>query len=203
MDKYNTYRPLLDLIGKSEGTDKGRGYNETLGYGAYTGGPVELVKLNLTQIDLLQTKMLNHPKNTLNSSALGRYQIIRTTLRTMKGQLKLDNKTLFDAETQDRLACYLFGKRWLDEYNRGELKEDQMLTNLAQEWASLPMPNGKGYYAGQRASVTTDEVRKVLREVKRRYNLKSDTPVKEKPSGSFIGDLIRAILAALFGGAKK
>lgn len=34
MDKYHVCRPLLDLIGKSEGTDKGRGYNETLGYGA-------------------------------------------------------------------------------------------------------------------------------------------------------------------------
>lgn len=32
-DKYRVYRPLLNLIGFTEGTDKGDGYNETLGYG--------------------------------------------------------------------------------------------------------------------------------------------------------------------------
>lgn len=30
-DRYYVYRSMLDLIGKSEGTNKGRGYNETLG----------------------------------------------------------------------------------------------------------------------------------------------------------------------------
>ncbi|WP_247996840.1 hypothetical protein [Brucella tritici] len=80
-DLYYVYRPLLDLIGFTEGTDKGDGYNETLGYGAYTGGDVVLVKMSLKDIDDLQGKMLAHPKNKLNSSALGRYQIVRTTLR--------------------------------------------------------------------------------------------------------------------------
>ena len=48
MDKYHVYRPLLDLIGLTEGTDKrrgggpGRGYNETLAYGRLTGGEVDL-----------------------------------------------------------------------------------------------------------------------------------------------------------------
>jgi len=37
-DKYHVYRPMLDLIGFAEGTDRKRGYNETLAYGAYTGG---------------------------------------------------------------------------------------------------------------------------------------------------------------------
>ena len=27
-DKYHVYRPLLDLIGHAEGTDRKRGYNE-------------------------------------------------------------------------------------------------------------------------------------------------------------------------------
>lgn len=35
------HRPMLDLIGKSEGTDKGRGYNETLGYGIMLDGKVQ------------------------------------------------------------------------------------------------------------------------------------------------------------------
>src|SRR5690606_10290237 len=79
MDKYYVYRPVLELLGKSEGTAAHRGYNETLAYGAYTGGDVNLVTMTLAQIDALQTKMLRHPKNKLKSSALGMYQIIRTT----------------------------------------------------------------------------------------------------------------------------
>lgn len=41
-DRYAVCRPVLDLIGLSEGTDKARGYNETLAYGAYTGVPARL-----------------------------------------------------------------------------------------------------------------------------------------------------------------
>jgi hypothetical protein len=82
-DKYWVYRPTLDLIGTSEGTDKGRGYNETLGYGAYTGGDVNLVGMTLDQIDKLQTKMLQHPKNKLRSSAVWRWA--RTSRRWRGG----------------------------------------------------------------------------------------------------------------------
>jgi hypothetical protein len=39
-DKYHAYRPLLDLIGFTEETDKGRGYNETLAYGKMLDGKV-------------------------------------------------------------------------------------------------------------------------------------------------------------------
>lgn len=66
-DKYYVYRPLLDLIGLTEGTDKGRGYNETLAYGRLTGGPVDLVGMTLSQIDALQTRMLQHKENVWNS----------------------------------------------------------------------------------------------------------------------------------------
>lgn len=43
MDKYYTYRPLLDLIGRADGKDikandsPSRRCNETFSYGAYTG----------------------------------------------------------------------------------------------------------------------------------------------------------------------
>ena len=58
-DKYHVYRPLLDLIGHAEGTERKRGYNEMLAYGAFTGGDVDLVTMTLQEIDALQTRMLN------------------------------------------------------------------------------------------------------------------------------------------------
>jgi muramidase (phage lysozyme) len=168
-DGYYVYRPVLNLIGTSEGTDKGRGYNETLGYGAYTGGPVNLVGMTLDQIDKLQTKMLQHPKNKLRSSALGRYQIIRTTLRAIREQLGLTGNEMYDAEMQDRLGCYLLGQRGIDKWLAGRLSLDTLIRNLAQEWASIPKPDGKGHYADQRAGVSVSQVKAALAEVGRRH----------------------------------
>lgn len=168
-DRYYVYRPMLDLIGQSEGTDRGRGYNETLGYGAYTGGDQDLVTMTLDQIDALQTKMLNNRKNKLRSSALGRYQIIRTTLRTMRQQLGLTGREKFDAEMQDQLACYLLGQRGIDKWLAGRLKRDTLIGNLAQEWASIPRLDGKGHYAGQNAGVSLLQVKAALADVAQRH----------------------------------
>lgn len=168
-DKYHVYRPMLDLIGHAEGTDRKRGYNETLGYGAFTGGDVDLVTMTLEEIDALQTRMLKHPQNRFNSSALGRYQIVRTTLRAIRKTLKLPASALFDAEMQDRCACYLLGLRGIDKYLAGRLSQDTLINNLAHEWASLPTTAGKGAYAGQNAAVSTDRVRQVLAKVRTRH----------------------------------
>lgn len=170
-DPHWVYRPILELIGFTEGTDKGRGYNETLGYGAYTGGDVNLVGMTLSQIDSLQTKMLAHPKNKWNSSALGRYQIVRTTLRKIKAAMKLPGTTLFDSNTQDQMARYLLWGRGIDQFIAGKKSEDAMMVSLAQEWASWPKPNGKGYYGNQsHTPITPARVRAVLKEVKSRGN---------------------------------
>ncbi|MBD9542221.1 hypothetical protein IB276_22510 [Ensifer sp. ENS04] len=161
-DPYARYRPMLNLLGKSEGTDKGRGYNETLSYGAYTGGDVELVTMTLDKIDSLQTRMLAHPKNKWDSSALGRYQIVRTTLRKIRAQLDLPGTTLFDKDIQDRMGVHLLRGRGIDKWLSGVISESVLINNLAQEWASLPTTKGTGYYDGQRSSVTVAEVKKAL-----------------------------------------
>ncbi|QEP29877.1 hypothetical protein HYP99_gp079 [Sinorhizobium phage ort11] len=179
MDKFYVYRPLLDLIGFTEGTDQGDGYNETLAYGAMLDGIVTqrgkapnivLTDMTLDQINELQLKMLKDPDNKKwNSSALGRYQIVGTTLRSMRRQLNLLGYEKFNEEMQDRLACFLLGQRGIDKYLSGRLKEDTLINQLAMEWASLPNVQGKGHYAGQRTPITVDKVRKVLAEVRERH----------------------------------
>lgn len=170
-DKYYVYRPMLDLIGFTEGTDKGDGYNETLAYGAYTGGAVDLISMTLAQLDALQTKMLRHPRNSLKSSACGRYQIVRTTTRSIRDKLpaRYPATRKFDGNCQDEMACYLLGLRGIDKYLVGRLSEDALIDNLAQEWASLPTTEGKGYYGGQHAAVKPARVRDALAEVRRRH----------------------------------
>jgi muramidase (phage lysozyme) len=167
-DDYFVYRPMLDLLGKSEGTDKGRGYNETLAYGAYTGN-VNLVGMTLAQIDALQGKMLANPKNKWKSSALGRYQIVRTTRRNIQKALSIPSTALFDKDMQDRMACFLLGQRGIDKWLAGRLSIDTLLRNLSKEWASIPGPDGKGAYSGQGAGVSVSQVKAALAEVAKRH----------------------------------
>ena len=191
-DRYYVYRPLLDLIGLSEGTDRGRGYNETLGYGIMLDGKVtkgkgtsvNLTGMTLDRVDALQTRMLKDPDNgRLNSSAVGRYQIVRTTMRAIRKAMpdRYPGTRLFDAGCQDEMACYLLGQRGIDKYLAGRLSEDTLLANLAHEWASLPLPSGKGAYDGQRAAVTPAQVRAVLAEVRTRHKAGQPLELIERP----------------------
>ncbi|MGO4834245.1 M15 family metallopeptidase, partial [Rhizobiaceae sp. 2RAB30] len=158
--------PLLNLIGNTEGTDRGDGYNETLGYGAYTGGDVDLVNMTLGDIDSLQTEMLRHPNNTWNSSAIGRYQVVRTTLRGVKKELGLTDDMKFDKGLQDRIALHLLERRGLSKWQAGKMTDEEFMKGLSAEWASLPKADGAGTYKGQRVGTSTSGVRGALGQVK-------------------------------------
>jgi len=158
--------PILNLVGHTEGTDKGDGYNETLGYGAYTGGDVDLVNMTLGEIDALQTEMLRHPNNKWNSSAIGRYQVIRTTLRDIKKELGLTDDMKFAPELQDQIAMRLLERRGLSRWLAGEISDEEFMTGLSAEWASLPKASGKGTYKGQRVGTSSSGVRTALSKVR-------------------------------------
>jgi hypothetical protein len=126
-------KALRDYIAQCEGTAglPGGGYSTSLDYGKWLPGGKEqdLTVLTLDQIDALQTEMLSHPENAARyagggSSAIGRYQIVRRTLRSLWKQLHLSGDYLFDAALQDRLALTL-------AHQRGATRD------LGNEWASL------------------------------------------------------------------
>lgn len=117
---FGQHNNMLDLIGAAEGTDKGRGYNETLDYGRWTGGAVNLTGMTLDQVRALQRQMLADPANRalygngLGSSAVGRYQITGRTLESLIQELGLSGDRLFDEATQDELARALLRRRGND-----------------------------------------------------------------------------------------
>jgi muramidase (phage lysozyme) len=157
-------RQLMDLIGRSEGTDRARGYNETLGYGRYTGGNVDLTSMTLAEVSALQRRMLAHPENRQNSSAVGRYQIVGTTMRGLIQEMGLNpNETRFTPEIQDAMAARLLERRGMSRVERGQMTPEQFQNGLAREWASLPTTEGAGAYAGQRAHVSGADVQAALR----------------------------------------
>jgi muramidase (phage lysozyme) len=182
------YRPMIDLIGRAEGTaqipgnpSKARGYNTTLGYDAYTGGPVDLVSMTLDEVDALQTRMLGHPNNRWNSSAVGWMQIVRKTLRSVRAKLKLSGNDLFDEAMQDRLTCFLLGYRGIDKWLHGKMAIEMLVNNLAMEWASFPASDGTGWYSGQSARIAVDDVRQALSEVRARHFGQITQPTPQPP----------------------
>ena len=92
--------------------------------------------------------------------AIGRYQIIPSTLRYLvevEG-LRLDEP--FSAELQDRLAIRLIRDAGLDAYLVGQATTGDFMDALAFVWAGLPLGSGRSAYegiAGNRATMSRRE----------------------------------------------
>jgi len=147
-----SYQPILDLIGRAEGTDKGRGYNETFNYGAYTGGERDLSGMTLAEINKMQREMIAHPGNTMRSSVVGRYQFNQATLREYAAKAGLNWETdKFTPANQDKMARALLDAEGHQRALAGQITPEQYQLGLARRWASIQDPRtGQGYHDGQR-----------------------------------------------------
>src|SRR5690606_17835867 len=100
------------------------------------------------------------------SSAAGKYQFIRKTLRSLVKDFGIDPNTPFDARTQNYLArvmlasCGFYGT---------EKTNNEIGNCLSRVWAALPVMSGpkagKSYYhgkAGNRALTTIDQVDRMI-----------------------------------------
>lgn len=102
--------------------------------------------------------------------AVGAPQFIPSTLPMAQAAAKLPDSALFSPENQDRMATALLlgGKRpALAAYLLGRSTDlDAAQTDMAREWASVPLPNGKGFYdgdsAGNKATAKVAAVRAAL-----------------------------------------
>jgi muramidase (phage lysozyme) len=106
------------------------------------------------------------------SSAVGKYQIISTTLAGLVRELGLDADQKFDAAMQDRLAIALLERRGAEDYVNKALSRDDFAASLAKEWAALPKVVGENsndsYYASDglnKSLVSVDEVRKAIEPI--------------------------------------
>jgi hypothetical protein len=141
-------RDLLNEIGKVESRGS---YDATLGFGAYDPdwykqGSKKLSDLSMDEIYRLQTDILKNPRNSFNSSAVGKYQIVRSTLFGKKGTpsspepgsiaaiLGLKPSDKFTPEVQEDIGMALLKRRGLDDFVLGSLPEANFMANLQKEW---------------------------------------------------------------------
>lgn len=165
-------RAMMNLIGKSEGTDRRDGtpgYSTTYAHGRFNpaergGREADLTQMSIAEVREFQRGMLNNQQgNQLRSSAVGRYQVMGYTLDGLirQGVVRPDEK--FDAATQDRIALHLMNRRGLSRHQQGRMSAAELQNQLAGEWASIPRADtGQGNYAGQRAHVSGSEVMAAL-----------------------------------------
>lgn len=145
---------VLDSIALAEGTYQS-GYNTSLGYGRYlpNGKEQNLVGMTLQQILDLGNYMRRQPGNP-NSSALGRYQIVGSTLRDAARALGMDlNTTRFDPQTQDRMAMWIVQNQGFRAWE-GFKRNPQYLTT-AQGALRTNNLGGYGTGSGNRGRITS------------------------------------------------
>jgi hypothetical protein len=102
--------------------------------------------------------------------ATGKYQIIPSTLIAMQKIAKVPDSVLYGAVTQDLLGNALIAsKSALNNYLTGKVADTDANLKAAalavsQIWSSVGQPsNDKSYYSGEKASVSTTEVQKMLK----------------------------------------
>ena len=170
--KYQKYPIFMDAILKGES----RGYNDynwgckgTSGsflYGRTKTGtiPKKLTDLTITEIQSYQSACKLY--------AVGRYQMIPSTLQAMVTALRISKNSKFTEEIQDRLGTALVDikRKEISEYLNGKVDDTEAnLTRAvyytAKEWSSVANPyTGVSYYSSDRASTSADSAKKALRE---------------------------------------
>jgi muramidase (phage lysozyme) len=153
---------LLDFIGTVE-----TGKSGPDGYGVIYGHKQGKLSKPLTHmtVDEVQAAQGGWSKNH-GSSAAGRYQFMRATLKGLIAEHSIPGSSKFTADLQDKLGYELLKRRGYIAFSSGSLPPRKFGNNLAMEWASLPVlqdikgahrqvTRGETYYAG-------DGVNKVL-----------------------------------------
>jgi len=195
---------LADTIGKGEGD----WYSFNKGEGG--DSPNEKLNENITIQDIRTRQAL--PKGDPNRLfAVGKYQIIPSTLEDALVKLRLDPNTKFTPEVQE----YIFREYLMKIKNPSVYKyitgaSDNLegaLLRLAQEFASIGIPRdiagkkkGQSYHAGvgnNKASISPDTVAKQLGQQRKRYQeaIKKGMSEEEAWSASFGDSTIQAKLS--------
>ena len=145
-------KALLDQISNGEGTTDAKAqaagfnsaYDVPLSYGRFGKPDQPLSSMSLGQVKDYQKTLLKN-SGSLNSSAVGKYQIVGKTLGSLQQKMGLSDDTIFTPQLQDKMAVELLKGRGLNKYMSGKMSARDFQANLYHEWASIAHPDtGKG-----------------------------------------------------------
>lgn len=139
-------RSILDVIGNGEAP---RGYDQVYGGIPHAAAPPRpITSMSVREVYDWQGRAVSAGAA---STAAGRYQIIRGTLRGLAHKLDAWSWR-YDPATQDRFAFELLRRRGWDAFVQGRKSLNAFGNDLAKEWAALPVltgsKRGRSYYHG-------------------------------------------------------
>ena len=115
------------------------------------------------------------------TGAVGKYQQLPEYLvgRAKAAGLNPDTD-LYSPANQDLIAgkVNIGINRGGDKWLKGEITDEQLMQNLSMEFAALPNAQGKFYYPGQRSSITPEQVKGALAQVR---STPASTPTAPPP----------------------
>lgn len=156
-----SYRPLLRLIGEVESANNYNAY-----YGNAGNDSIQFTEMTIAEVLQWQDEYVRQGGA---SDAVGRYQIMSTTLSETVQRLGINSNNRYDSTMQDTLAIALLERRGSKAYANGRLTRDEFAASLAQEWAALPKVLGdnpsSSYYAGDglnRALISVEAIQKAI-----------------------------------------
>ena len=156
-----SYKPLLNLIAQVESSD-----NYNAHYSNPRNNSIKFTDMSVAEVMKWQK---DYAAQGSPSSAVGRYQIINTTLDSLVSELNIKPTQKFDPPTQDKMAITLLERRGAEKYVNKELSKEEFAANLAQEWAGLPKVIGdnpdQSYYAGDGLNKSLVKPEKVLQAI--------------------------------------
>lgn len=144
---------VLDLIGKTEAP---HGYDTVYSNAQLRDPGLKARPITTRTI----AEWIRDGQRGQKSSAAGRYQFMRDTLKGLIPELKLTGNEVMNGDMQDRLGFHLLRRRGYDKFMAGTLSIEGFALNLAKEWASFPvlasgtkgahrvLTRGQSYYAG-------------------------------------------------------
>lgn len=151
---------LLDFIARYE---SGGNYEIILGGKTING----LTKATIADVFKLQDAMR---AKGMESTAVGRYQYIKSTLEGTIKQMGLNpESTTFDEKTQDAIATQTLRTIGLDQWLDGKLDDSAFLNKVARVWAGIPTTGGTSAYQGvgsNKAGTTTQTALNTLQDIK-------------------------------------
>lgn len=141
---------------------------------AYRGN-TPLTQMTVQQVLDQQRQNFSLPR-AQQFTAAGAVQIVYKTLNGLVRSGKVDPNMMFDGAGQDQIAMTLLEKRGLSDYQAGRISAAEFGTNIAKEWASMPVLqsgyNGQGspvwrgsaYYGGVSTNPSRSKVNPMMVE---------------------------------------
>jgi muramidase (phage lysozyme) len=129
---------LLNFIGMKEAAGN---YNMLVGGKSKS----DLTSMTVADVQNFQSSMI---KNGHETTAVGKYQMLSSTIAGLIRNGVLKSGDIFNPSTQDRAALALIKEKGMNDYLGGKLSKDEFADRIARVWASLPLASGRGAYDG-------------------------------------------------------